>query len=408
MADNVHEGAIEFGTPEWEARFGSDEGSQDVDYGDSQDTSAPGEVPQMIKDMQSKPKRGAGKSKAKATTNMAEAKAKAKADADKKKADLKAQRDAERQAAKEAKAKEKAEGPAVADIVSKKPQVKATLQNVALDLLDGIDGGDPVGRDFVENIRLHGVVEPIVVRPLDGGRFNIIDGKRRSQAARALELPSIPAVLVKDATSNDFTIALSMNHARSNNIIEEHRMVKQLIEDERAKGDTGANDRRAIAKIAKATGMTVSQVKKARDVGRLVPELMTAVEDGAMSSWSALQASRMPEAAQQRLVDLLNEKGRVTSDDINASRRTKQTAAVESTQDAADATDQDLYGNPEDEDEGGENASGDADATRSTKAQRARTSITEAIRNLEGMGAKSEAERDALTFLAQALDLLNA
>lgn len=408
MADNVHEGAVEFGTPEWEARFGAgDDDNQDVEYGDAQDTNTPGEVPQMIKDMQSKPKR-ASKGKAKATTNMAEAKANAKAAKDKEKADAKAAAAAERQAAKEAKAKEKTEGPSVDDIVSKKPAVKSTLQNVPLDLLDGIDGGDPVGRDFVENVRLHGVIEPIVVRPLDGGRFNIIAGKRRSQAARALELPTIPAVVVKDATSNDFTIALSENNARSHNIIEEHRMVKQLIEDERAKGDTGANDRRAIAKIAKATGMTSQQVKAARDVGRLVPELMTAAEDGALSSWSALQASRMPVEAQNRLVEILNENGKVTTEDVNKARRARQTAAVGDTQDAADESGQSLYDNPEDLDGDDENASGDAEASRSTKANRARTSITEAIRNLEGMGAKSDAERDALVFLSQALDLLNA
>lgn len=395
---NIAEGAVEFGTPEWEARFGGAEN-------DSQD---PGDEDggQLVKDMPSKPRKSR---KAKPTTNMAEAKAAAKDKAAKEKADAKAARDAERQAAKDAAAKERAEGPGVEDIVAKKPAMKATVQNIPLELLDGIDGGDPVGKDFVENVRLHGILTPIRVRPVEDGRYNIIYGKRRSQAARALEFVSIPAVVEKDATSNDFTQALAENNARSHNIIEEHRMVMQLIEDERTKGDTGANDRRAVAKISKATGMTVAQVKKARDVGRLVPELMSAVEDGAMSSWSALNAARMPTEVQDRLVAVLNERGRVTADDVLNERRARQVGAVVDAQGAASESGQDLYGDPEDDGESdGADAPSDPGETRSMRSSRARISITEAIRNLEGMGAKSESERDALTFLAQALDLLNS
>lgn len=378
MADNVNETAVEFGTPEFEARFGS---------ADAQDTNTPGEVPQMIKDMQGK---GGRKTKA-APKPSAKGKAPAKAKAEK---------------APKAKPAPKVDD--VSWLTAKKPAMKATVQNVPMDLLDGIDGGDPVTRPFVENIRLVGILQPIRVRPTEDGRFNIIAGKRRSQAVRELGWETIPAVVEKDATANDFVQGLAENNARSNNAIEEHRMVMALIDGWKEKnGDAGANDRKAVAAIAQVTGMTTAQVKNARDLGRLLPELMTATEEGAMSPWSALRASRMPEAVQRRLVDVLNENGKVTVDDVQNERRAKQLAGVGDASASAADSDQDMFGNPEDDgaDLDADDAPQDTPA-RTIALSNARTAIGKALTHLKGAGSLDEAQRDALALLEQALENL--
>jgi ParB family chromosome partitioning protein len=64
--------------------------------------------------------------------------------------------------------------------------------------------------EMVESIRLHGVIQPIVVRPKNGG-FELLAGQRRLEAVRQLGLAEIPAI-IRDATDQQvLEIALIEN-----------------------------------------------------------------------------------------------------------------------------------------------------------------------------------------------------
>jgi hypothetical protein len=56
--------------------------------------------------------------------------------------------------------------------------------------------GGPVDLDaLVDSVRQHGILEPILVRPLAGGRHEVVAGERRYLAARSAGLDAIPAVV---------------------------------------------------------------------------------------------------------------------------------------------------------------------------------------------------------------------
>jgi hypothetical protein len=388
------------------------------------------EVPEIIQDMQ-KPKRATKGSTSKTKQTPAQAKAaaakkekeaaKKKAEADKKREAARLEREKakeekrlEREAAKKAKADAKAAGPDLSGLVPAKPSGKVTLQNVPLDALDGIDGGDPVDKAFTENVKLHGVLQPIRVRVVeddDGkptGRYNIIFGKRRSQAARANGHDTIPAIVEKSDDANDYVQGLAENYSRSNNAIEEHRMVMALLEWYAEQGITGANDRKAVAAIAKATGMTTTQIKHARDLGRLVPELMTAVEEGAMASWSAVHASRMPVEVQRTLVDTLNQKGHVTVEDVNVARRYRQHEGVVAAVDEATATGQNMFDVPDNADDAaaeGVDVPSPVPTTRVAKVAEIVRLCRAALAIAETLSSKSQDEKDAVALLTQIVDV---
>jgi hypothetical protein len=187
-------------------------------------------------------------------------------------------------------------------------------------------------------------------------------------------------------------------------------MVMALLHHYREQGDTGANDRKAVAAIAKATGMTVAQVKKARDVGRLVPELVLAVEEGAMSSWSALNASRMPVEVQRRLVDVLNDKGKVTPQDVVNERRHRQFDAIEKIADDSESDGQGMFDAPDTGYGAEESATGAADfeMPRSEKVAAAVAQARRALDLLTGLSAKSDEEADAITLLSQVIENLTS
>jgi ParB family transcriptional regulator, chromosome partitioning protein len=86
--------------------------------------------------------------------------------------------------------------------------------------------------ELAESIRTRGVLQPIVVRPLAGGSFELVAGERRLRAAQMVELETIPA-LVRDTDDWErLDLALAENMARVDlNAVEEARACAMLVED---------------------------------------------------------------------------------------------------------------------------------------------------------------------------------
>jgi ParB family transcriptional regulator, chromosome partitioning protein len=86
--------------------------------------------------------------------------------------------------------------------------------------------------ELAESIRIRGVLQPIVVRPLAGGSFELVAGERRLRAAQMVELETIPA-LVRDTDDWErLDLALAENMARVDlNAIEEARACAMLVDD---------------------------------------------------------------------------------------------------------------------------------------------------------------------------------
>src|ERR1700693_5648319 len=92
--------------------------------------------------------------------------------------------------------------------------------------------------ELVESIRAQGVVQPIVVRPMDGPdergvqRYEIIAGERRWRAAQQAGLRDIPAVVRYVADEAAIAMALIENIQREDlNPLEEARALERLISE---------------------------------------------------------------------------------------------------------------------------------------------------------------------------------
>jgi ParB family chromosome partitioning protein len=85
-------------------------------------------------------------------------------------------------------------------------------------------------QDLASSIRQHGIVQPVVVRPIAEGRFEIIAGERRWRAAQLAGLVEIPVIIrdVDDRTALE--LAIVENVQRSDlNPVEEALGYEQLI-----------------------------------------------------------------------------------------------------------------------------------------------------------------------------------
>ena len=82
------------------------------------------------------------------------------------------------------------------------------------------------------SIRARGVLQPVLVRPLASGRYELIAGERRWRAARLAELGSIPAVVRRHDDAASLEVALIENMAREDlNPVEEARACAALVEE---------------------------------------------------------------------------------------------------------------------------------------------------------------------------------
>lgn len=83
-----------------------------------------------------------------------------------------------------------------------------------------------------ESVRSRGVIQPILVRPVAGGRYELIAGERRWRAAQMAQLEAVPAVVHEQDDAASLELAVIENMAREDlNPIEEARACLGLTEE---------------------------------------------------------------------------------------------------------------------------------------------------------------------------------
>ena len=82
------------------------------------------------------------------------------------------------------------------------------------------------------SIRERGVLQPVLVRPLAGGRFELVAGERRWRAAKLAERETVPAIVRHHDDAGSLEVALIENMAREDlNPVEEARACAALVEE---------------------------------------------------------------------------------------------------------------------------------------------------------------------------------
>ena len=140
------------------------------------------------------------------------------------------------------------------------------------------------------SVRELGVLQPILVRPAEGGRYQLIAGERRWRAAKRAGLPSIPA-LVKDVADRlSLEQALVENlHRQDLNPLEEAAAYQQLIEDFGLTHD----------EVASRVGRSRAAVSNTLRLFQLPPSIQRLVMEGTLSAGHARALLGTPDRAFQ-------------------------------------------------------------------------------------------------------------
>lgn len=91
---------------------------------------------------------------------------------------------------------------------------------------------DEALRELADSILEHGIIQPLVVRPLENSGYQIVAGERRWRAARMAGLSEVPVVIRELDDSQTLELAIIENLQREDlNVIELAHGYKALIED---------------------------------------------------------------------------------------------------------------------------------------------------------------------------------
>jgi len=125
--------------------------------------------------------------------------------------------------------------------------------------------------ELANSIRAQGVMQPIVVRPVADGRYEIIAGERRWRAAQMAGLDSIPVVIRDVPDEAAIAMALIENIQRENlNPIEEamalHRLQTEFELTQQQVADAVGKSRSTITNLLRLMNLT-DEVKKMLEYG---------------------------------------------------------------------------------------------------------------------------------------------
>ena len=128
--------------------------------------------------------------------------------------------------------------------------------------------------ELADSIREHGVLQPLLVRPLPGGSYQLVAGERRWRASRMAGLQEVPVVIREMDEEQAREIALIENLQREDlNAIEEATGYKQLME---RYGMTQEQ-------VAKRVGKSRPAIANALRLLNLPPKVMDMVGEGEVS-----------------------------------------------------------------------------------------------------------------------------
>ena len=122
---------------------------------------------------------------------------------------------------------------------------------------------------LADSIAEHGIIQPLTVRDLDNGYFQIIAGERRWRAARMTNLQEVPVVVVEADDRKAMELALIENLQRQDlNPVEEALGYKSLMEDFGLTQDEAAQkvgrSRPAVANSLRLLGLCPAVLERLR------------------------------------------------------------------------------------------------------------------------------------------------
>lgn len=172
---------------------------------------------------------------------------------------------------------------------------------------------DPEALESLANsIRTQGIIQPLIVRPIDQSRYEIVAGERRYQAAKIAGLDEVPVIIRSIPDEAAIAVALIENIQRENlNPIEEAIALMRLIEE------FGMTHQQ----VAEAVGKSRTSVTNLLRLLALPDEVKIMLERGQLEMGHARTLITLPESTQLETAQIITSRELSVRETENLVRR---------------------------------------------------------------------------------------
>ena len=200
--------------------------------------------------------------------------------------------------------------------------MKNTKKNISIEKLHPFENHPYKVQDneemdaLAESIKMHGVVSPIIVRPLENttDEYEIISGHRRVMASRKAGITEVPALIVSLDRDAAAIVLVDSNLHREHILPSEkafaYKMKAEALAHQGWRTDLTSgqvvpksDDNRTTAQIGADTGDSYKTVQRYIRLTNLIPEILQYVDDGRISFTPAVELSYLNEQEQYDLLE---------------------------------------------------------------------------------------------------------
>ena len=165
----------------------------------------------------------------------------------------------------------------------------------------------------VESIEEFGVLNPVIVRPIESGGYEIVSGHRRCHAAELAGLKTVPAI-VRDLDDDAATILMVDSNLQRETILPSERAwaLKLKFDAMKHQGERRKDTSVQIAPkwtseiLGEEMGMSKDNVKRYIRLTNLIPELLEMVDNRQLAFNPAVELSYIPQYQQERFLEAMD------------------------------------------------------------------------------------------------------
>ena len=169
--------------------------------------------------------------------------------------------------------------------------------------------------DTVQSIREHGILLPLIARPMPDDKYEIVSGHRRSHAGKLAGLETVP-VIVRELDDDAAVILMVDSNLQRENILPSERAFAFKMKLEAMKhqgqradltsGQVGQKLKWSVAMVANQSGDSIKQVQRYIRLTELLPELLDLVDERKLAFNSAVEVSYLNPEEQGWLAETID------------------------------------------------------------------------------------------------------
>jgi len=162
---------------------------------------------------------------------------------------------------------------------------------------------------LTESVREHGIMTPLIVRPLAGGEYEVISGHRRLYAAQRAGIEAVPAFIHeidRDAAAIELVDSnLHREHILPSEKAFAYKLKLEAInrQGQRTFSQLGKKIN-SYEEMAEQSGESRNQIHRYIRLTHLIPSLLDLVDEGRMAFSVGVELSYLEEAAQEYISEI--------------------------------------------------------------------------------------------------------